>query len=168
MQPTDIETGTVLKTEGGFAVVVTNKSKSCNECGKAQAGICGKGGAGMVMKVRNPLGAEKGSTVSLGIDKNILLKGYLFVFIIPVIALLFSTFAGSKVSDYTGTKGLDVIAGFTGLVISLFFSFRKIRKLDKSAQLCITGILRDCSEIRSEINLCPEEMDYLSAFGRNN
>jgi hypothetical protein len=33
-----------LKTEGNFAAVITNKSKSFNECGKAQAGACGKAG----------------------------------------------------------------------------------------------------------------------------
>ena len=50
MERSGLETGTVIETNGTMAKVRINKSKSCKECGKAQAGICGKSGEGMIMK----------------------------------------------------------------------------------------------------------------------
>jgi len=168
MQKNELETGTVLETEGNFATVITNKSKSCNECGKAEAGVCGKGGAGMVMKVENTLGAKKGDTVLLGLDRKILVRGYFIFFIFPVIILFFSTFAGYKLSHLLGIKDLEILTGFTGLVVALFYSFKKIRNLDRTAQLHIRGILYQSSGLEDTANLRPEEADYLSAFSRNN
>jgi sigma-E factor negative regulatory protein RseC len=166
MQSSDIETGTVLKTEGRKALVITNKSKSCKECGKAQAGVCGKSGSGMVLKVDNPLGAELGDTVELGLEKTAHVKGYFLAFILPVIALLFAAYAGHVFSELTGVNHLDVTAGLTGLILAILYSFRNIRKLDKSAQLHITRILYGSSEY--EIGSCAEEIDYLHAFNRSN
>jgi sigma-E factor negative regulatory protein RseC len=168
MQKNDLETGTVLETEGNFSRVITNKSKSCNECGKAEAGICGKGGAGMIMNVKNTLGAKKGDTILLGFDRRILIRGYFIFFIFPIIILFLSTFAGYKLSHLIDIKGLDTLAGFTGLAVALFYSFRKIRNLDRSTQLHITKILYQSSGSESMTHLGPEEADYLAAFSRNN
>ncbi|RJR15894.1 MAG: hypothetical protein C4581_11105 [Nitrospiraceae bacterium] len=164
MQSSDIETGTVLKAEGTSALVITNKSKSCRECGKAQAGICGKSGAGMVLKVGNQLGAERGDTVELGLDKTIHIKGYFLAFILPVIVLFLAAYAGQVLSQYTGVNSLDVASGLTGLILAGTYSFRKIRQLDKSSQLHITKILYGTSEYG--VGSCAEEIDYLHAFTR--
>ena len=164
MQGEDIETGTVLSTEGIWATVRTNKSKSCRECGKAQAGICGKGGAGMIMKVKNPIRAKKGNTVLLELERKTHIKGYFLAFILPIITLFLSAFTGYILSQFFGIKGIEVAAGFTGLTISIIFSLKKIHKLDKTIQLYITKTLNDLPECENLIGLNPEEMDYLAAF----
>ena len=164
VQRPDLETGTVIKTEGVWASVITNKSKSCNECGKAQAGICGKSGAGMVMSVKNTAGANKGDTVELGLDKITHIKAYFFAFIFPVVTLFVSAYLGSVISLSADVKSLDVIAGFTGLIISILYSFRKIIRLDRTSRLQITKILSDPPEYVSAISA--EEMDYISAFNK--
>ncbi len=166
MQSSEIETGTVLKTEGTKALVITNKSKSCKECGKAQAGICGKSGSGMVLKVENAIGAERGDTVELGLEKTAHVKGYLITFIFPVIALFIAAYAGHLISQLTGVKYLDVTAGLSGLVLAILYAFRKISRLDKSTQLHITRILSGSSEYG--VGSCAEEIDYLHAFNRGN
>jgi len=165
MQSPDIETGTVLKTEGHQALVITNKSKSCRECGKAQAGICGKSGSGMLLNVDNPVRAERGDTVELGLEKTAHVKGYFLAFVLPVIALLIAAYAGHALSRLTGIKHLDVTAGLTGLLLAGLYSFRKIRKLDKSTHLHITRILYGASEYGP--GSCAEEIDYLRAFNRS-
>jgi positive regulator of sigma E activity len=162
MQRPDLETGTVIKIDGPWASVITNKSKSCNECGKAQAGICGKSGAGMVMSVKNRAGARKGDTVELGLDKATHIKAYFFAFILPVAILFVCTYSGSVISSYAGINGLDVIAGVTGLVISILYSFHKIRSLDRTSRLQIIKIISDPPEYVSAAGA--EEMDYISAF----
>jgi len=162
MQRSDLETGTVIKIDGLWASVITNKSKSCNECGKAQAGICGKSGAGMVMSVKNKAGARKGDTVELGLDKATHIKAYFFAFIFPVVMLFVSAYAGSVISSYADIYGLDVIAGFTGLIISIIYSFYMIRRLDRTSRLQIIRIISDPPEYVSAAGT--EEMDYISAF----
>ena len=131
MERTDIETGTVLEIQGTYATVITNKSKSCKECGKAEAGICGKKGAGITIKTLNSLGAVKGDTVEIDIAKKTHVKAVFIVFILPVITLFISAYAGHLISRSTGTGGLDIIAGLAGLLISLIYSFIKIHKIDK-------------------------------------
>lgn len=146
MQKTDIETATVLKTEGGLAVVMTNKSKACKECGKAQAGICGKKGEGIVLEVTNHIGAEEGDTVLIDLDAGVRASGYFIVFILPVIVLILSTIAGNLVSRSTGINGLDAAAGLTGLILSIIFSLRKLRKMNSTVKLKITKILERNNE----------------------
>lgn len=162
MQRPDLETGTVIKTDGTWASVITNKSKSCNECGKAQAGICGKSGAGMVMSVKNSAGAKRGDTVELGLDKTTHIKAYFFAFIFPVVTLFVCAYSGSVISLSADVKSLDVIAGFAGLIISILYSFGKIRRLDRTSRLQITKVISDPPEYVSATSA--EEMDYISAF----
>jgi sigma-E factor negative regulatory protein RseC len=164
MERSDAETGNVLEIHGKHAVVITNKSKSCKECGKAEAGICGKKGAGITIKTLNSLGAVKGDTVEIGIEKETHVKAFFIVFILPVITLFISAYAGHLISRSTGTGSLDIIAGMAGLLVSLIYSFLKIRKLDKSTEFYIKKILNDTAEHR--IITCPEELDYLAGFGR--
>lgn len=144
MKNPGIETATVLKTEGKWAMVRTNKSTSCNECGKAQAGICGKGGEGMVMRVFNVPGAQQGDDVELGLEKKTQMKGYLLAFILPVIALFPGVYAGDYISRNTGIQGLDAVAGVSGLILTILCCLKKIQSLDKSSPLCITKIIH-CS-----------------------
>jgi positive regulator of sigma E activity len=164
MQRPDLETGTVLNTDGAWATVITNKSKSCRECGKAQAGICGKSGAGMVIKVRNSAGALNGDTVELGLDKATHIRAYFLAFILPVVILFIFAFTGSIISLSVGIKSLDVIAGFTGLTLSIIFSFKRIRKLDKTIRLQIRKVLFDSPEYITTVSA--EEMDYMAAFDK--
>lgn len=164
MQQSNLDTGTVLNTDGAWATVITNKSKSCKECGKAQAGICGKSGAGMVIKVRNRAGALKGDTVELGLDKATHIKAYFLAFILPVLILFIFAFTGSIISLYAGIKSLDVIAGLTGLIFSIIFSFNRIRKLDRTSRLQVAKVLYETPEYVTTVSA--EEMDYMAAFDK--
>ena len=165
MERSDVETGTVLEIQGKNAIVITNKSKSCNECAKAEAGICGKKGAGMILKAKNSLGAVKGDTVVIDLANKTHIKAFFILFILPVITLFICAYTGFLISQSTGIQGLDVIAGLTGLVLSLVYSLIKIHKLDKSAQFHISRIIHTLPECK--ISSCPEEIDYLAGFGKN-
>lgn len=162
MQTHDKETATVLKTEGGQATVLTNKSKSCKECAKARAGICGKSGAGMVLKVRNSAGAMDGDMVEIGLDTGTHVKGYFIVFVLPIMALILSTYSGHVLSALLGYSGLEVIAGLTGLLLSIIYSIRKIYMIDRSTELHITRVLHGPSDYG--LGASSEELDYLRGF----
>ncbi len=164
MERTGFDTATVLETDGAFATVITNKSKSCNECGKAQAGICGKSGTGMIIKANNRLNAVKGDEVTIELDSKSHAQGYFYFFVLPVIALIAGTYSGYLISESAGIKGLDVIAGIVFLVISIAYALIKVQKLDRSTQFEITRILHKQPE--SPAIACSEELDYLERFKR--
>jgi len=154
MELSGLETGTVIETSGTKAKVRINKSKSCKECGKAQAGICGKSGEGMIMEAGNNLNAREGDRVTLGLEKKIHVKGYFLVFILPVLSLFLFAYMGHEISGFTGMKGLDVIMGITGLVMAILFSLYKIKKLDSSAEMEITRIVNQSSRNDNDVIAC--------------
>ena len=165
MQSPDKETATVLKTEGKSATVITNKSASCKECGKAQAGICGKKGSGMVLRVNNTIGARQGDTVELGLSRKTHIEGLFVIFILPMLALIGFTYIGHLLSHYVEVRGLDSMSGITGLIISIIYSYKKIRKLDQRTELHIKKIFQDQTEY--EIGSSSEEIDYFRAFHKS-
>ena len=164
MKQPELETGTVLSTDGISATVVTNKSRACNECGKAEAGICGKQGAGIVMKAKNSPGAKTGDRVVIELEKSAQVKAYFLAFIFPVMALCVCAYFGYILSVQTGTGGLDVISGLTGFIVALLISLKMIHSLDKSAQMYISRIIHESPDYTS--GSCSEEADYLNAFNR--
>jgi sigma-E factor negative regulatory protein RseC len=141
MERSGLETGTVIEINGDRARVRINKSKSCKECGKARAGICGKSGEGMVMEVRNSLNAEQGNTVTISLETKAHAAAYFVVFILPVLSLFIFAYLGHEISGLTGIKGMDVILGMTGLIVCIGFSLLKLKKMDSSAEMLITRIV---------------------------
>jgi positive regulator of sigma E activity len=164
MEQSGIETGTVLSTDGAWATVITNKNSACRECGKAQAGICGKKGDGIVMKVKNVPGAKTGNTVVLELGKTTHAAAYFFAFILPVIALFLFAYAGHLLSQRFGVIGLDAASGLAGFIVSLLYSLQKIHNLDKASHLFVSKIITDVHN--RTLTACPEETDYLDAFSK--
>lgn len=166
MKTSVVETGRVIETGNGIATVRIDKGESCKGCGMGKIGLCKPGGSGMVMEVENPLGANKGDTVMLGLDSSTHLKGYLFSFILPLIMLVISTFVGYILSGLTGIGGLEIISGFLGLSVTVFFSLRKMRKIDKSKRMYIRRVLRDSSNFMWEADYGAEGGDYLEVYNQ--
>jgi len=164
MKPSIIDTGMVIETDGAWAVVRTSKDKACNECGKAQAGICGKGGAGMILRVKNPVGAVKGDTVKIELEKKTHYKAYYLAFILPLIMLFLGTAIGASLSRSWGIENLELVGGFSAFIITVVFSLKKIHSLDKSKKMYIADIIHNPPSNECEMNLRPEEMDYLAGF----
>jgi len=156
------DTATVIKTDGSRATVVINKNSSCRECGKAQAGICGKGGGGMLLSVRNDIGAKQGDTVVVSLDRKTHFKAYLFAFIMPVIALFGGTYAGSVMSGWLVSGDLDVFLGLVSLILGIIFSLKMIHTLDRTEDMYISRIIYDGTG--HDISPSAEGEEYLRAF----
>ncbi|UCH82461.1 MAG: SoxR reducing system RseC family protein [Nitrospiraceae bacterium] len=116
-----------MEIAGNRAKIRIDKSTSCKECGKAQAGICGKSGEGMVMEAGNTLHAREGDRVTLGLKKSVQVKAYVPVFIFPVVSLFLCAYLGDVISVRTNLKGLNVILEITGLVITIIVSLCKMK-----------------------------------------
>ncbi len=164
MKTNIVETGVVLETKGELAKVQINQGKSCKGCAMGKLGMCRPGGAGMVLMVKNPLNAKEGDTVMIGIDKKTHTKGYFIVFIFPLLILVVSTFAGYFLSQKLQTSGLEVLTGFVGLAIAIYFSLKKINRMDKEVTMYIKRIVKDVPDFSWEVNYGAEGGDYLSGF----
>jgi len=139
MKPEIAENGTVIRLDGGNAVIMLQGSGSCKGCGAAKMGLCKPNGGVSVVNAKNLPGAQIGDTVKVGIDRAVRLRGYSYAFFIP----LFSFLAGALAGYFTGLSELDVIGGFAAFILSSFFSLKKLRLLDKSASLVITKVITD-------------------------
>ncbi len=167
MKTNVVETGVVLETKGELATVQINQGKSCKGCAMGKLGMCRPGGAGMRLTVKNPLRAEVGDTVMIGIDKKTHSKGYFIVFIFPLLILVISTLIGYYISVRFELEGLEIITGFLGLGISIYYSLRKIQKMDRKVTMYIKRIVKDVPEFTWEVNYGAEGGDYLAGFKEN-
>ena len=82
------EQGTVKEVRGKKAIVVTDRGTMCNHC--SAKGFCSTlgGGKEMLSEVRNPIGAQSGDIVKVGIPEGMVTKASLVVYMIPMIGLV--------------------------------------------------------------------------------
>jgi positive regulator of sigma E activity len=142
MKPTIPDTGTVLRLEGGNAVIRMRNDGSCRKCGAATIGLC-KGGMMQVLTASNATRARVGDLVKIGLVQGVQLKGYLLAYVIPTAALVLGAAAGRILGDYAGSHSLDVIAGFFSLIAASLLSFRRLKRLDSSSSIKIVNVLSD-------------------------
>jgi len=143
MKPTVPEKGTVIRLEGDSAEIMLEGGKSCKGCGAAKIGLCRAGGGSMFLTVRNGLQAGVGDQVIVGIDSRTRLTGYLLAYIIPLAGFLAGAGCGNIIGRYTGVAALDIIAAFTSLAAASFFSFRRLRSLDRTSSMEVKRIVSD-------------------------
>ena len=160
---TVVETGRVIDTDGETASVMIEQGASCKGCGNAKLGLCRPGGAGMLLRVQNTLGASRGDRVVMGLEKKTHLKGYLLAFILPLLSFLLASLGGYMLSEVTGVKGVEVVVGLAGLSATAFYSLRRLKALDKAGKMHIKRIIRD-AEFRYGAATGAEEMDYLAGY----
>lgn len=117
------ETGTVVGVEGDYAWVETQRRSSCGSC---EAKGCGTGALSKVlgarsqrMKAHNPVGAESGDSVVLGIEEGVLLQGSLMVYILPLVLMLAGGLFGESMAPQWGAEaeGMSLLFGFLGLIV---------------------------------------------------
>ena len=87
------ESARVQRCEGEFAWVETQRKSSCGSCGARKG--CGTGALSQVfgrrmqsLKVHNPIAAQPGDAVVLGIEEGVLLKGSVAVYLLPLLTLI--------------------------------------------------------------------------------
>lgn len=158
------EDGTVIRLEGDNAVVFIKGEESCKGCGAAQMGLCKGGMSTLTLTARNTTGASVGDTVKVGFEKGVQTKGYLLVYIFPLISLIAGAFAGNVIGKYFDIKQLDVILAFISLAVSLFYSFKRLKKLDSLSRMVIEKIVFRNVPDRGAFS--GEERKYLRYTGR--
>jgi positive regulator of sigma E activity len=96
-----------------------------------------------VLTVNNPKRARVGDTVKIGLVQGVQYRGYVLAYVLPSAALVFGAAGGHVLGTYAGFPPLDIIAGFTSLIVVAFFSLRRLRRLDSSSSIEIVTVLHD-------------------------
>jgi len=159
MKPTVPETGTIIRIEGGNAVIMMKGGKSCRGCGMSKIGLCRAADTSISLKAKNIVNAHVGDTVEVALDQGTKVKGYCMAYFFPVFSLLSGTFAGQLLGGHFSLQHLDVAVGFLALLLAALFSFRKLRELDATHMMVAKKIISDnifSGEVKSE-----EERWYL-------
>ncbi|MDH4163497.1 MAG: SoxR reducing system RseC family protein [Nitrospirota bacterium] len=142
MKPSIPDTGTVIRLEGGYAVVRMKHEGSCYKCGAAAMGLC-KGGLMQELTVMNPKNARVGDTVKIGLVKRVQYKGFVLAYVVPALALLLGIAAGHLLGSYAGLPFLEILSGFLVMIAVSFFSFRRLKMLDASHSIEIVQVISD-------------------------
>ncbi|TAN42468.1 MAG: hypothetical protein EPN25_03255 [Nitrospirae bacterium] len=160
MKPTVPEFGNVIALKGDKAVVHMKGGHSCKGCGAAAIGLCRAADTSMQLTVTNGAGAKVGDTVRIGLDTGTKIRGYFLAYIIPLIFLLAGAAAGHIAGSLYGIPSLDVVCGASALGMTLFFTLRKLKELDCTAMMTITGVMHQAvfnGEIKTDEERIYEE-----------
>ena len=143
MKPTIPETATVISLDNGTATVLLRGSGHCKGCGAGKIGLCKPGGKSMILRVENNAGAVVGDIVAIGVDSGVRVRGYFLAYIMPIISFITGALIGHIAGEYFNIDSLDVSAGFLFLTFTSFFTFSKLRRLDRTSMLIIKRIISE-------------------------
>ncbi len=154
MKPSVPETGTVIELDrSGVATILLKGGSPCKGCGAGKLGLCRPAGNSMTLRARNVAGARVGDTVAVGLAAPVRRKGYLLAYLIPLLSFIGGALAGHVGGGYFGVPAADVPTAFLSLASASLFTFRRLRRLDRTSIMTIQRIVSDAlfePDIKSE------------------
>lgn len=141
------ESATVVRVSDDYAIVETEQRAACGSC--QSAGNCSTSLLSGLFKRRqnqlrvlNPIDAQPGQRVVIGVQENALLKVSFSAYLLPLLCMLFMAIAVEQLADrflYRFGELPIIGGGLLGLVIGLLL-FRRLsarRLLDPDYQAVI-------------------------------
>lgn len=129
------ESGRIVRLDGDYAVVDTERRSSCNSC-SVQKG-CGSGSLAQLFGTRthqiralNRIGAQAGDEVVLGIDETMLVRGSILVYLLPLLGLIAGGLLGQTLSPQLNLSGSElpsILGALAGLGLSFAWLVRRNR-----------------------------------------
>jgi len=138
------EQGYVVKTDGQFAWVRTERKSACGHC-SSQKG-CGTsvfskllGNRLIEFRAINSINAETGEIVVLGLKESALLKSAFIMYLLPLIAILVFALAAHFIPGLLGSElsqGWVIFVALSGLGVSYLYQrhFAKQHQTDDEYQ----------------------------------
>ena len=122
------EQAVVVSCEGDYAEVETQRKSTCGDC--SASGACGTAAVAQMfgkrktlLKVANPIDAQPGDRVVLGIEDSMVTRASFVSYMLPVFALILTAILGrlgAAQLGATATEPYAVLGGLLGLIIGLF------------------------------------------------
>ncbi len=117
------ETGKIIEmTNEGLAKVLVERKKMCSHC--PSRGVCNppEEGKQFTIEVENPMGAVKGDTVEIGIERSVLLVATFWIYFVPAVFFLAGVSIGfiflARYITFVGKEFLGLIVGIVFLMAS--------------------------------------------------
>jgi sigma-E factor negative regulatory protein RseC len=135
------ETATVAALDGQYAWVETERRSTCNACAANRG--CGTATLAKVLgrrrtrvQVLNPLRAQVGESVVIGIPEDALVRGSLLLYVTPLAGLMAGGALGGLLSAQYGfeSEALSVFGGLAGLVFAGGWLRRRTRSMAADAR----------------------------------
>lgn len=121
------ETARVVQTRDGMAWVETRRQTACGSCSVNKG--CGTGVLAQVfgqktsrVRVLNPVDAEEGEEVIIGIREEALVRGSIAVYAVPLLSMMMFALGGEFISARLGLgegDAVTIVSGIIGLVVGL-------------------------------------------------
>ncbi|MFN3479155.1 MAG: SoxR reducing system RseC family protein [Thermodesulfovibrionales bacterium] len=143
MKPSIPETGTVIRIDNGLATVMLNGGDSCKNCSAGKLGICKPSGNVSIITASAEEGINPGDSVRVTLDSATQSKGMLLAFIFPLFSLFAGTLAGYLINKGLAIPYMEVVAGFLSFLITSYFTFRRLKRMDSSVRLSLKKIEGD-------------------------
>lgn len=121
------EQGVVVETDGQMAAVASHSAGNCGGC-KVSEG-CGTASLARffqrrarILWVRNPVAAQAGDQVIIGLDESVLLRSAWLAYAVPVLGLLLGAILGDRFASTGAKEPMALVFGLTGLICGLVVS----------------------------------------------
>lgn len=155
------ENGRVIRTQGELAWVETSRSSSCGSC--SARGACGTGVLANVLGARvhqvevlNPIAAEVGDEVVVGISESTLVRGSALLYLLPLLTLFGGAVLASVMAEQWMLEWGElpaVLGGLTGLWAGFYALQQYTRKQSGSA--CQATLLRRRAGLSRPVKFTP-------------
>jgi positive regulator of sigma E activity len=141
VKPEIPETGRVIRLDKERAFILLRPTKSCKGCGAAAIGLCRPNGGLSTITAKNEINAAVGDMVKVTLDRDTRRRGFFLAYLLPLACFLGGSIIGYVVDARFSLRSFDVIGGFASLLLSAFFSLRRLSRLDKSTSLMVKEII---------------------------
>ena len=117
----------VVKIEHGATYVEAEAGGNCGS-GQCNTSACATGVLMRIfsqrpksLRVNNPIGAQVGEQVMLGLEEGAFLKSALLAYLLPLLALILGALLGLGLAGPTDARDLYAgLGGLAGLIVSVF------------------------------------------------
>ena len=126
------ELGVVVAVRGELAEVESQRRSACGAC--SVNGTCGTslldrffGRKQLILTVRNPIKAEPGDAVVVGVPESALLEASFAAYVVPLLAMIVGGMGGAYLAVLLipeFQQGLSVLGGGLGIVLGLWWLAR--------------------------------------------
>lgn len=125
-----VETGVVERASSQTAVVLVERSSSCNQC--RSKGACEVlSGKTMRIEIENELGAREGDRVEITVPAVSVLKLSFLVYLVPIAALVAGAYAGNLWAENRELE--PTLYAVAGGVLAMIASFVVVKRFDRTA-----------------------------------
>ena len=125
------ETGTVVRVDEDYLILLMTRSEACLRCGACGAG---RSRNEMVLRVKNTCGAQEGDFVQISIKEGAFLKASLLAYGLPLLIMFAGFLFGGPLALLLGMAEYDALFRFSLGALLLGVSYLMLNLFSKKLE----------------------------------